>query len=158
MPLIKNGQLTDDHWHSLTDVDDLPQGGDFIIPLARLEELSGQFKSHDGKLGLEVPNTIDPFSLTEHLPDISIIVLELPSFTDGRAYSQARVLRNDLGFKGELRIKGDVLPDQAAYLTATGFDSFEIYGTFDEEIWHQAMGAISLSYQYGYHDGRRHRS
>ncbi|PYE79300.1 uncharacterized protein DUF934 [Xylophilus ampelinus] len=44
-----------------------------------------------------------------------------PKFTDGRAYSQAFLLRRRRGFTGEIRATGDVLIDQLVQMSRTGF-------------------------------------
>lgn len=72
----------------------------------------------DGKT-LEVANTEDPRTLD--LTGVTRIDLHFPKFTDGRAYSQAFLLRRRLGFAGELRATGDVLIDQLAQMQRTGF-------------------------------------
>ena len=69
---------------------------------------------------LAVTNDIDPRSLD--LQGVTRIDLTFPKFTDGRAYSQAFLLRRRLGFKGELRATGDVLIDQLVQMQRTGFD------------------------------------
>ena len=73
----------------------------------------------DGRT-LEVANTEDPRSL--NLDGVTRIDLHFPKFTDGRAYSQAFLLRRRLGFAGELRATGDVLIDQLVQMERTGFD------------------------------------
>ena len=50
------------------------------------------------------------------------IELQFPKFNDGRAYSQAFLLRRRLRFAGELRATGDVLIDQLLQMQRTGFD------------------------------------
>lgn len=75
----------------------------------------------DGKAGtLELANDVDPRSLD--LTGITRIDLQFPTFTDGRAYSQAFLLRRRLRFAGELRATGDVLIDQLVQMQRTGFD------------------------------------
>ena len=69
---------------------------------------------------LEVANTEDPRTLD--LTGVTRIDLHFPKFTDGRAYSQAFLLRRRLGFAGELRATGDVLIDQLVQMERTGFD------------------------------------
>jgi uncharacterized protein (DUF934 family) len=69
---------------------------------------------------LELPNTEDPRTL--NLADVIRIDLHFPKFTDGRAYSQAFLLRRRLGFTGELRATGDVLIDQLVQMERSGFD------------------------------------
>ena len=70
---------------------------------------------------LELPNDADPRALS--LEGVDRIALNFPKFTDGRAYSQAFLLRRRLGFKGEIRATGDVLIDQLVQLQRAGFDS-----------------------------------
>lgn len=69
---------------------------------------------------LELTNDVDPRTL--ELSGITRIDLQFPAFTDGRAYSQAFLLRRRLGFAGELRATGDVLIDQLVQMKRTGFD------------------------------------
>jgi uncharacterized protein (DUF934 family) len=69
---------------------------------------------------LQLANTEDPRVLK--LDGVIRIDLNFPKFTDGRAYSQAFLLRRRLGFKGEIRATGDVLVDQVVQMARTGFD------------------------------------
>ncbi len=68
---------------------------------------------------LVVANTEDPRSL--QLEGVARIDLQFPKFTDGRAYSQAFLLRRRLGFTGEIRATGDVLIDQLVQMERQGF-------------------------------------
>jgi uncharacterized protein (DUF934 family) len=69
---------------------------------------------------LALANDVDP--RTVDLTGVTRIDLVFPKFTDGRAYSQAFLLRRRLGFAGELRATGDVLIDQLVQMQRTGFD------------------------------------
>ena len=73
---------------------------------------------------LAIPNDADPRSLNLH--GITRIDLNFPKFTDGRAYSQAFLLRRRLGFTGEIRATGDVLVDQLVQMQRSGFDAAEL--------------------------------
>ena len=80
---------------------------------------------HDHSAGadtniISMANDVDPREVS--LEGISRIDLHFPKFTDGRAYSQAFLLRRRLGFKGEIRATGDVLIDQLVAMARTGFD------------------------------------
>ncbi len=80
---------------------------------------------HDHSLGgdasiISMANDADPREVS--LEGISRVDLQFPKFTDGRAYSQAFLLRRRLGFKGEIRATGDVLIDQLVAMARTGFD------------------------------------
>ena len=69
---------------------------------------------------ISMANDADPSSLS--LEGVHRIDLHFPKFTDGRAYSQAFLLRRRLGFQGEIRATGDVLIDQLVSMARTGFD------------------------------------
>ena len=73
-----------------------------------------------GQNAIEIDNTEDPRSLC--LEGVNRIDLCFPKFTDGRAYSQAFLLRRRLGFTGALWATGDVLIDQLVLMHRTGFD------------------------------------
>jgi len=74
---------------------------------------------------LELANDIDPRDLASQgaLDGIECIHLNFPKFTDGRAYSQAFLLRRRMGFKGDIRATGDVLIDQLVQMQRSGFSS-----------------------------------
>ena len=72
---------------------------------------------------LQIANDADPIALQAAIQGASVIDLHFPKFTDGRAYSQAALIRKRLGFKGELRATGDVLVDQLQLMQRTGFST-----------------------------------
>ena len=74
-----------------------------------------------GQFGIEVGNEVDPRELS--LEGIHRVDLHFPKFNDGRAFSQAVLLRRRLGFKGEIRATGDVLIDQLVHMHRSGFTS-----------------------------------
>ena len=57
------------------------------------------------------------------LDGVTRIDLHFPSFSDGRAFSQAFLLRRRRGYAGEIRATGDVLIDQLVQMQRTGFSS-----------------------------------
>ena len=75
----------------------------------------------EGQNVFKIPNDADPRSM--NLEGIDRIDLMFPKFTDGRAFSQAFLLRRRLGFKGEIRATGDVLIDQLVQMQRSGFDA-----------------------------------
>ncbi len=75
----------------------------------------------EGQKALEIANDIDPRTLS--LEGVTRIDLNFPKFTDGRAFSQAFLLRRRLGFQGEIRATGDVLIDQLVQMQRSGFDA-----------------------------------
>ena len=65
----------------------------------------------------------DADALALPLDGVERVDLHFPSFTDGRAFSQAFLLRRRRGFAGDIRATGDVLIDQLVQMQRTGFSS-----------------------------------
>src|SRR6478672_11489033 len=74
----------------------------------------------DNPAVLALANDADPFEVS--LEGVTRVDLHFPKFTDGRAYSQAFLLRRRREFRGEIRATGDVLVDQLAQMERSGFD------------------------------------
>jgi len=96
---------------------------------------------------LTLANTDDVMQVRDRLTTAKLVVLNFPKFTDGRAYSQARLLRERLGYAGELRATGAVLRDQLPFLLRCGFDSFESEQPGFAEALEKARGLFSVVYQ-----------
>jgi len=86
-------------------------------------------------------------SLVPWLTSLPLIALDFPSFRDGRAYSQAYLLRSRFGWKGELRAIGDVLRDQLSHMRQCGFDSFAVRE--DKSAEDALKGLAGMSVLYG---------
>ena len=93
---------------------------------------------------LALANDSDPRSV--NLQGITRIDLNFPKFTDGRAYSQAFMLRR-LGFKGEIRATGDVLVDQVLQMSRTGFDSAVLKAGQDLAVAQRQLARFAGFYQ-----------
>jgi uncharacterized protein (DUF934 family) len=148
MPLLKNGAIVADDWITLGLEDPKPESGDIVIPYARLLKDWESLTEHDGRLGVVFTNIDRAEALSLFLPRLALIVLPFPSFTDGRAYSLARQIR-EVGYGRELRAAGNVLPDQVQFMLQVGFDSFEIGDRFTADVWLKASQRMSLAYQRG---------
>lgn len=96
---------------------------------------------------LVLPNTEDVLQLGDRLDGVELIILDFPKFTDGRAYSQARLLRERLGYTGELRASGAVLIDQIPFMLRCGFDSFASAQKGFSEALDKARTLFSVVYQ-----------
>ncbi|MEM5421019.1 DUF934 domain-containing protein [Paraburkholderia ferrariae] len=72
---------------------------------------------------LILANDADPLAYAIEIAAASRVELQFPSFTDGRAYSQAYLIRRRLGFEGDLRATGEVLVDQLLQMERMGFSS-----------------------------------
>ncbi|CAN5135948.1 hypothetical protein BH10PSE6_BH10PSE6_56710 [soil metagenome] len=100
----------------------------------------------DGRM-LVLPNTEDVLKLGDRLDGVELIILDFPKFTDGRAYTQARLLRERLGYAGELRASGAVFIDQLPFLLRCGFDSFATAQKGFTEALANARTLFSVVYQ-----------
>jgi len=98
-------------------------------------------------VGLSLANTVDVETLEADLPSLSLIQLTFPKWVDGRAYSQARVLRSRLRFAGEIRAQGDVLVDMLPLLARTGFDAVVLRHDQSEEAARRALTFFPGHYQ-----------
>ncbi|MGH6923165.1 MAG: DUF934 domain-containing protein, partial [Propylenella sp.] len=85
-----------------------------------------RFLSHEGPLGVEVLAGEPVRELEPYLSRLSLIAVSFPAFSDGRSYSAARLLRERLDYRGELRAVGDVLADQIPLMRRCGITSFEV--------------------------------
>ena len=68
----------------------------------------------------------EPEELAPTLESLPVIAVQFPTFTDGRGYSQGRILRERMGYGGDLRAIGDILRDQIYLLYKCGFSSFAL--------------------------------
>ncbi|MEM7397358.1 MAG: phosphoadenylyl-sulfate reductase [Pseudomonadota bacterium] len=75
------------------------------------------------------------------------IAILFPSFADGRGFSLARILRERLGFTGEIRAVGSLIPDQSQFLLRCGFDTAEIADPGATETWRKTLALVRHSYQ-----------
>jgi uncharacterized protein (DUF934 family) len=144
--LLKDGAIVADPWTCLADDVPLPSEGDVIVSLSRLTAGPPPVR-RSGRLGVVLRNTDPVTAVVPYLGLIDVVALDFPKFTDGRAYSQARVLREQCGYTGELRAIGQVLIDQLLFMQRCGFDTFEIRGAPNLTAWRKAFKAFSVVYQ-----------
>jgi uncharacterized protein (DUF934 family) len=113
-----------------------------------LEALSfGEWQQRPAWPAVALSNTDPVEALASHAGSLRLVVLNFPKFNDGRAYSQARLLRERLGYAGELRATGGVLQDQLPFLLRCGFDSFESDQAGFGEALARAPTLFSVVYQ-----------
>jgi len=93
MPLVRGGKITDDAFVHVADDAPLPDDGAILISAARLLGDPEAISRRLGKTGVVWPNNRDVDDLVPHLDRLAAVALVFPTFRDGRAYSQARLLR-----------------------------------------------------------------
>lgn len=99
-------------------------------------------------VGVALPNDADVEALAEDLPRLALVALQFPKWTDGRAYSQARLLRARYRYRGEIRATGEVLVDMVPLMQRTGFDSARLRG--DQKVEHAQR---ALTFFGGHYQG-----
>ena len=147
MPLVKNGKIATDIFVHVPDGAELPGDGAVLVSAARFLEDAEALLRRPGKLGVIWPNNRDVDDLVPFLDRLAAVALVFPTFRDGRAYSQARLLRERHGYDGELRATGQVLRDQFMFMLRAGFDALEARKQSDVEAFATTAKRYSVFYQ-----------
>jgi uncharacterized protein (DUF934 family) len=147
MPLVKDGRITNDEFVHLADDAEIPEDGAILISSARFLADAEALSRRAGRTGVIWPNSRDLDDLVVHLDRLAVVALVFPTFRDGRAYSQARLLRERHKYRGELRATGQVLRDQFLFMLRAGFDSFDVKKPADAEAFANTVKRYSVFYQ-----------
>jgi uncharacterized protein (DUF934 family) len=147
MPLVKAGWIVEDGFARVSDDAPLPEGAAVLLPAARLIADARELVQRRAPTGVIWPNDRRVTELAPYLDWLALVALVFPSFRDGRAYSQARLVRERHQFRGELRATGQVLRDQLLFLQRAGFDAFEITKDSDAAAFAEAVHRYSVFYQ-----------
>ena len=145
--LIVRQQLTTDRWHWPEEGESLMASAAVVVPLTRLLSEREALARHSGELGVVLQPDDDPLAIASELDRLTLVAVIFPVFTDGRGYSSARMIRERLGWRGELRAVGDVQRDQIPYLSRIGFDAFALKEGQDAEAALRAFDDFSEAYQ-----------
>ncbi len=147
MPLVRHGKITQDAFVHVADDAPLPGDGAILISAARFLDDPEGLCRRVGRTGVIWPNGRDVDDLVPWLDRLAAVALVFPSFRDGRAYSQARLLRERYFYRGELRATGQVLRDQFVFMLRAGFDSFEVKKESDAMAFAATAKRYSVFYQ-----------
>ncbi|QOZ28972.1 DUF934 domain-containing protein [Bradyrhizobium sp. CCBAU 51753] len=147
MPLVKQGRITTDLFVHVADGAELPGDGAVLVTAERFLADPEALLRRPGKVGVVWPNNRNLDDLVPHLDRLASVALVFPTFRDGRAYSQARLLRERYGYDGELRATGQILRDQFVFMTRAGFDAFEVKKDADADAFAETMKRYSVFYQ-----------
>ena len=157
MHIIKDGRIVEDRWHHLTD-DEVPGSTPFTVSFARWTSQRNELLPNRNVVGVRLGAADKPEDLVADLSELPLIVLQFDSLRDGRSFSHARILRERLGYAGEIRARGEFIRDQVFYLSRLGVDSFEFA---DDAAATRALPALmdfSAVYQPAAGDQLRDRS
>ena len=150
--LLRDARIVDDEWHHLAE---FAQGGGpaelvaagaagvvavdtaavnaaaagaaaLILPLERWLADPAAWSDFAGRLGVMLAPAHKVEQIAPHLARFALVAAEFPGPSEGRGYTQGRLLRERHGFVGELRAAGYVRRDQLFFLARCGFNSFEL--------------------------------
>lgn len=146
-----------DAWHALGGEDGplvsiTPAPGQ-LLTLQQWHGARAQWPA-DLRAGLLLPNDADVEDLESDLERFALIALHFPKWTDGRAYSQARLLRTRYRYAGEVRATGEVVVDMLPLLHRTGFDAVLLRAGESREAAERALGFFPDHYQGDVRDSR----
>ncbi len=147
MALIKHEKLVEDAWVAGVEVGALPGRRPVIVDLEYWLQNRDDLRRRKVPLGVRLRGDQSPELLADDLSELSLVALEFAKFTDGRAYSHARLLRERYGFEGEVRAVGEVLRDQLQFMLRCGFDAFEVPSDRAAEDWLEVFSEITIAYQ-----------
>jgi uncharacterized protein (DUF934 family) len=147
--ILRKGEIVADDWTVIEDgrTELGVGGGKVIVTLARWRAERDALLAGYAGVGVLVPNTADIEAVYPEIADRSLIVLQFPTFADGRALSQAVVLRKRLEFRGELRAVGDIIRDLVFWVGRCGFDSIVPRKDQSLEGCREALNEIGVAYQ-----------
>ncbi len=146
MSLIKNNEFVDNVFARVAD-GETPTDGAILVSLKRWQADRDALMARNAPLGLALTADQSPEALGADVHHFAVIELEFPKFRDGRGYSWARLLRQRLGYKGEIRATGDVLRDQWLFMSRCGIDAFEVRPGTRLEDFRAALNEQTVFYQ-----------
>ena len=147
MPLLKDGKLIDDPWSHIADEVAIPASGQVIVGLKRWREERDSLIKRKDPAGVRLQSDHTAGDVADDLEYLGVVALAFPVFKDGRAYSNARRLRERHGYTGEIRAIGNVLRDQYLFMLRCGFDALEVKEGETEKDWQKATKAFSVFFQ-----------
>jgi len=146
MKIIKDKQIIEDTLTHVADNEEI-SSKNITVSLSRWKSEKAKLTEHQGTIGVRVSPADNIEDIADDLTLISLIAVELPAFTDGRAFSHTRLLRDRYNYQGEIRAIGSYMPDQVFYLTRVGVNAFEFDKADDLNVALSTMNDFSVNYQ-----------
>ncbi len=144
--LIRDRALATSEWVSGDDA--AAPGGKLILPLKQYLQAVADGPVPDRAVQLE-PADLDLGPLVPHLSALPLIAVNFPVTGDGRGFTQASLLRERHGYRGELRAVGAIRVDQVWFLARCGFDAFALLDGEDPQVAIAQLERFSVAYQAG---------
>jgi phosphoadenosine phosphosulfate reductase len=140
MPLWKNRTRVEDTWQIVPDDQPVPADVPVVLSLKRWREDREALAARNAPIGLQIDPGGDWRDIVADLPRFPVIVVAIPKYADGRAFSIARLLRERDGYTGEIRAVGAYIIDQVPLMMRVGIDAFltsdpVLIGAFETGLW-----------------------
>ncbi len=146
MQIIKNGEVTQDNWTFIDD--DTALNADYnIISLTRWQNIDPETRKKSKHLGVRLESDVILEEVNKDFNNLDLIELYIPVFTDGRAFTHARLLRSRFDFTGDIRVSGDFMRDQVFYFSRVGVSSFALNEQDNAEEVIASLNDFSVTYQ-----------
>jgi uncharacterized protein (DUF934 family) len=142
--LLRDGRIVEDEWSYLAESAD--GAAALILTFAEWQSERAAWMARGGRLGVVLQPADKVELLAPDLSRLELIGAQFSGPSEGRGYSQARVLREQWKFGGELRATGFVRRDQLFFMARCGFNSFELSDA-DIEDAAEALSTFSKAYQ-----------
>jgi len=157
--LLRDGRIVADDWTYLTAVDanaaevavanpavtPVPTSSGVIVSFDQWLAEKPAWLADQRRLGVVLQPAHKVELLAPDLQRFELVAAEFPSPSDGRGYTQGRLLRERYGYRRELRAIGYVRQDQLFFLARCGFNSFELP---DSELAAAGAAFSTFSAQY----------
>jgi uncharacterized protein (DUF934 family) len=149
--VLKQREIVADDWrHFEADGARANDARGLIVALKELRANPQTWSLYEGRLGVRIAPADKVEDLTAELQRCTLIAIEFPSPTEGRGYSQGRLLRGRFGFTGELRAVGAAVKRDLIFaLARCGFDAFEVAPGEDLGACAAALDRYTVAYQPG---------
>lgn len=147
MGLIRDGRLVPDPYTDASALAEVPEGVPLIVSLEQWQAHRDALLARGTPLGIRLRSDQSPTRIAGDLAHFAVVALEFPRYRDGRAYTHARMLKERLGYAGEIRAVGDVLQEQLHFMQRCGFNAFDIAGPDPEKAWATIAGDHTVWYQ-----------
>ena len=140
MPLWKSRTFVEDRWQMVADDAPVPADVPVVLSLRRWRENRATLAARNAPLGMQIDPGGDWRDVVADLPRFPVIVLTIPKYADGRAFSIARLLRERDGYTGEIRAAGVYIIDQVPFMMRVGIDAFltsdpVLIKAFETGVW-----------------------
>ena len=152
--LWKDGAFRDDHWTVVPDDQPVPDGGAAIVSLKRWRDDRAALAGRNAPLGLLIDPGNSWADIAADLPRFPVIVVTIPKYADGRAFSIARLLRERDGYAGEIRAMGAYIIDQVPLMARVGIDAFLtddpiLIAAFEKGEWPEVPLYLQPAFDHG---------